>query len=63
MNRAEQDRKEAWIKQIWEEAKEVARTQGGNIFNTTSSHNSGSMDAGFEQALEDEMATGHPSGY
>lgn len=57
MNQAEQARKEQWIKQIWEEAKEVARPdRNANIYNANSTHNSGSMDAGFEQALEDEMA-------
>ena len=62
MSAQEKDRKEQWILQIWEEAKELARDSRTNLFNTASSHNSGSLDAGFEQALQDELATGHQSG-
>ena len=70
MNKAEQERKEQWIKQIWEEAKEVAKPAGPALgaynhapVNPTSIMDSGSIDPGFNEAYDAEMNNPSHSGY
>ncbi|KAK9807925.1 hypothetical protein WJX73_002872 [Symbiochloris irregularis] len=67
MNKAEQDRKEQWIKQIWEEAKEVARPAAAAptpAYNHAANiMDSGNMDPGFQEAYEAEMANPQRSNY
>lgn len=65
MNKTEQDRKEQWIRQVWESAKELPRLAPPpvSLYNTHSSQ-SGSMDATIDQVIDqdDEMGGKH-NGY
>lgn len=65
MNKTEQDRKEQWIRQVWESAKELPRLAPPpvSLYNMHSSQ-SGSMDATIDQVIDqdDEMGGKH-NGY